>query len=312
MSRGATKGLHERSDMELTRRSLLTAIGAATVSGVTAPSTFGIAPVKRRGEPRMKLSLAAYSFRDYLSGSAKSMNMEDFVDLAATYPLDAVEPTSYYFEEPVTRDYLRRYQRRAFLNGLDVSGTAIGNTFTYPPGTQLRKEIDETKKWIERAADMGAPVIRIFAGSLEKGTNIMDARKWCLDAIQECCQFAGEHGVILALENHGGIVSTPDETLAIVKAVQSDWFGVNLDTGNFKGADPYAELARVAPYAVTVQVKTEISVKGGPRQPADFARIIDLLRKAGYRGYVALEYEGKEDAKTAVPRHLQNLRRLIS
>lgn len=259
----------------------------------------------------MKLSLAAYSFRDYLSGSAKSMNMEDFVDLAATYPLDAIEPTSYYFEEPVTRDYLRRYQRRAFLNGLDISGTAIGNTFTYPPGASLRKEIDEAKKWIERAADMGAPVIRIFAGSLEKGTSVADARKWCIDAIQECCRFAGEHGVILALENHGGIVSTPDETLAIVKAVQSDWFGVNLDTGGFHGPDPYGELAQLAPYAVTVQVKTEISVKGGHRQPADFARVIDLLKKVGYRGYVALEYEAKEDAKTAVPRHLQSLRRLI-
>jgi sugar phosphate isomerase/epimerase len=260
----------------------------------------------------MKLSLAAYSFRDYLSGSAKSMNMEDFVDLAATYPLDAIEPTSYYFEEPVTREYLKRYQRRAFLNGLDISGTAIGNTFTYPPGALLRKEVDDARKWIERAADMGAPVIRIFAGDLEKGTKVDDARKWCIDAIQECCQFAGEHGVILALENHGGIVSTPAETLAIVKAVQSDWFGVNLDTGNFSGPDPYGELEQVAPYAVTVQVKTEISVKGGPRQQADFARIIDLLKKVGYRGYVALEYEGKEDPKTAVPRHLQNLSRLIS
>ena len=298
--------------MELTRRSLLTAMGAATISGVSAPSTFGIEPIQRRGGPRMKLSLAAYSFRDYLAGSAKSMTMEDFADLAATYPLDAIEPTSYYFEKTATPEYFRRYQRRAFLNGLDVSGTAIGNTFTYPPGPQLRKEIDDAKKWIERAADMQAPVIRIFAGDLEQGASVADARKWCIDAIQECCQFAGEHGVILALENHGGIVSTPDETLAIVKAVQSDWFGINLDTGNFHGPDPYEDLARVTPYVVTVQVKTEISIKGGPSQQADFARIVGLLKKAGYRGYLALEYEGKEDPKTAVPRHLQTLRGLIS
>jgi sugar phosphate isomerase/epimerase len=298
--------------MELTRRSLLTAIGAVTLSGVSAPAIPAIEPVIRKGGPRMKLSLAAYSFRDYLSGSAKSMTMEDFADLAATYPLDAIEPTSYYFEETVTPEYFRRYQRRAFLNGLDISGTAIGNTFTYPPGPRLRKEIEATRKWIERAACMGAPVIRIFAGSLEKGSSISDARKWCVDAIQECCQFAGEHGVILALENHGGIVSTPDETLAIVKAVQSDWFGVNLDTGNFHGPDPYEDLARVAPYAVTVQVKTEIAPNGGPRREADFARIVGLLKKVGYRGYIALEYEGKEDAKTAVPRYLDTLSRLIS
>lgn len=260
----------------------------------------------------MKLSLAAYSFRDYLTGPKKSMTMEGFVDLAATYPLDAIEPTSYYFEESAGPDYYRRYQRRAFLNGLDISGTAIGNTFTYPPGPQLQKEIDSAKKWIVRASEMGAPVIRIFAGDLESGNTMADARKWCIDAIRECCEFAGQHGVILALENHGGIVSTPEETLAIVKAVESDWFGINLDTGNFHGPDPYEELAQVAPYTVTVQVKTEISVKGGPRKEADYSRIIDLLKKSGYRGYVALEYEGKEDAKTAVPRHLQALRGLIS
>jgi sugar phosphate isomerase/epimerase len=298
--------------MGLTRRSLLTAIGAVTISGVSAPAIPAIEPVTRKGGPRMKLSLAAYSFRDYLSGAAKSMTMEDFADLAATYPLDAIEPTSYYFDETATLEYFRRYQRRAFLNGLDISGTAIGNTFTYPPGPRLRKEIDDTRKWIERAACMGAPVIRIFAGSLEKGSSIADARKWCVDAIQECCQVAGEHGVMLALENHGGIVSTPDETLAIVKAVQSDWFGVNLDTGNFRGPDPYEELARVAPYAVTVQVKTEIAPKGGPRQEADFSRIVGLLKKVGYRGYIALEYEGREDARTAVPRYLDTLSRLIS
>lgn len=298
--------------MELTRRSLLTAIGAVTISGVYAPAIPAIEPVTRKGGPRMKLSLAAYSFRDYLSGSSKSMTMEDFADLAATYPLDAIEPTSYYFEETATAEYFRRYQRRAFLNGLDISGTAIGNRFTYPPGPQLHKEIEGTRKWIERAAYMGAPVIRIFAGSLERGTSIADARKWCIDAIQECCQFAGEHGIILALENHGGIVSTPDETLAIVQAVQSDWFGVNLDTGNFHGPDPYDDLARVAPYAVTVQVKTEIAPKGMPRQEADFARIVGLLKNVGYRGYIALEYEGKEDPKTAVPRYLDALSRLIS
>lgn len=288
--------------MYLTRRSFLRVAGTAAA----------IDPIRRRGSSHMKLSLAAYSFREYLAGPKKSMTLEDFVDLCADYSLDAVEPTSYYFPEPVTPEYLQRLRRRAFLLGLEISGTAIGNTFTHPPGPELDKQIAHTKKWIDHASQLGAPVIRIFAGNLQKGTTEADARKWCIDAIHQCCQYAGQHGIILALENHGGIVSSADQILSIVREVQSEWFGVNLDTGNFRSADPYQDLARIAPYAVTVQVKTEISGPGGTRGAADMGRIISLLKAAAYRGFVALEYEAKEDPKTAVPRHLRELRKLIS
>ncbi len=293
--------------MDCSRRRFMMTAAAAGFAGVAGTPASAIDPVRRHGEPRMKLSLAGYSFRDYLQGPRKSMSYEDFVDLAAGYPLDAIEPTAYYFPEPVTKDYLHRYRHRAFLLGLSISGTAVGNTFTYPPGPQLDKEIAHVKMWVDHALELGAPVIRIFAGSLQKGTTEEQARKWAVAAIEQCCEYAGERGITLALENHGGIVSTPQQTLAIVKEVKSEWFGINLDTGNFRGADPYAELAMVAPYAVNVQIKTEID-----NRPADLAREIDLLKKAGYRGYIALEYEGKEDPKTAVPRHLATLRKLIS
>jgi sugar phosphate isomerase/epimerase len=260
----------------------------------------------------MKLSLAAYSFREYLAGPKRSMTMDDFVDLCAQYNLDGTEPTSYYFPDPVTPEYCRRLRKRAFLQGLGISGTAIRNTFTYPPGPELDREIAHVKKWVDHSADLGAPVIRIFAGNLQKGTTEAQARRWCIDAIQQCCEYAGQRGVILALENHGGIVTTADQLVSIVKEVRSEWFGVNWDSGNFRGPDPYEELAKAAPYAVTAQIKTEISPNGGPKVEADLGRAVGILKSAGYRGFVALEYEAKEDPKTAVPRHLQQLRKLIS
>jgi sugar phosphate isomerase/epimerase len=259
----------------------------------------------------MKLSLAAYSFRAALAGPQKSMTLDDFVDLASTYDLEAIEPTSYYFPEPATPEYCRRLRRHALLQGLAISGTAVGNTFTHPKGPQLEKEIDHVKRWVDLAAELHAPTIRIFAGNLQKGTSEADARRWCVDAIHRACEYAGTRGIILALENHGGIVSTPDQLLAIVREVQSPWFGVNLDTGNFHGADPYAELARVAPYVVVVQVKTEMSSAGGPRREADLARVVKLLRDVNYRGFVALEYEADADPRQAVPKYLQQLRKLI-
>jgi sugar phosphate isomerase/epimerase len=291
------------------RRDFLTHAAAWPALAVPLPS---IDPIKRAGGPRMKLSLAAYSFRAALSGPKKSMTLDDFVDLASTYDLEGVEPTSYYFPDPPTAAYCRSLRRHAFVQGLAISGTAVRNTFTYPPGPQLDKEIEHVKRWIDLAAELHAPSIRIFAGDLQKGTSEDDARKWCIDAIHRACEHAATRGVFLALENHGGIVSTPDQLLAIVRNVTSDWFGVNLDTGNFHGADPYADLARVAPYAVVVQVKSEITAGSGPKQEADLGRLVKILRDVNYRGFVTLEYEGERDAGQTVPRYLRELRKLIA
>ena len=285
----------------LTRRSFLT----------TSALALGIDPIKRHGAARMKLSVAAYSFRSLLSGSKKSMTLDDFIDRAAEWDVDAVEPTSYYFPDPPTPEYCRHLRRHAFLLGLGISGTAIRNTFTYPPGPQLDKEIAHVKRWIDLAVDLGAPTIRIFAGDLQKGTTEDQARQWCIQAIQQCCDYAAPRGVILALENHGGIVSTVDQLLAIVTAIKSDWFGVNWDSGNFRSADPYADLAKAAPYAVVAQIKSDVS-PNGVVQPADLARVIGILRTSGYRGFVALEYEGEDDPLVAVPRYLAELRPLVA
>jgi sugar phosphate isomerase/epimerase len=197
-------------------------------------------------------------------------------------------------------------RRRAFLQGLTVSGTAIGNTFTHPPGPKRDEQMAYTKQWIDRAVALGAPTIRIFAGDVQKGTTEAQARQWCLEAIREACAYAAPRGVILALENHGGIVTTADQLLSIVKEVDSEWFGVNWDSGNFRSADAYAELAAIAPYAVTAQIKAKIGSPDGSK-PADWKRVIGILRDRGYRGWVALEYEEEEDAKTAVPRLLGEL-----
>jgi sugar phosphate isomerase/epimerase len=132
-----------------------------------------------------------------------------------------------------------------------------------------------------------------------------------IECIKQSVEYAGKKGVILALENHGGITATPDQLLKLVKAVDSPWFGVNLDTGNFHTDDPYGDLAKLVPYAVNVQVKTEISRRGQKKEPADLAKFIEMLRKSRYSGYVVLEYEAPEDPIKAIPEHIKALRKLI-
>ena len=112
--------------------------------------------------------------------------------------------------------------------------------------------------------------------------------------------------------NHGGITANIEQMLTLVRAVKSEWFGVNLDTGNFHTQDPYADLARLAPYAVVVQLKTEIQRAGKKPEEADLKRLLGMLRAVNYRGYVALEHEAAEEPKSAVPKYIDILRKMIS
>lgn len=286
-------------------------LGGLAVSPTPARA---IPPIGRTRPSHLKLSIAAYSYRDQLTGkSSPKMDMFDFVSLAADMGLDAVEPTSYYFPPDVDSEYLHRLKQHAFTLGLDISGTAIGNNFCLPPGPKRDEELAHTRTWIDRAAELDAPVIRIFAGSVPKGATEAQAVGWAIDGIKESLPHAAKKGITLALENHGGITATPAQILKLVKAVDGPNFGVNLDTGNFHGADPYAEIAELAPYAVNVQVKTEILRKGAKaKEEADLARLIAILREARYSGYVVLEYEAKEDPMSSIPRHIKTLRGLIS
>ncbi len=294
--------------MQLSRRDWFL---TSTAAALAIPSPLSaIEPIQRVGKPSIKLSMAAYSFRQMLDLKKKTVTLFDFIDLAATYPLDAVELTAYYFEK-TTPEYLADIKGRCTRLGLDVSGTAVGNNFCLTDADLHKEQIEMVKKWCEHTSFLGGKTIRIFAGGIKKGQDEEAARKQCIAAIEETCAYAGKYGIYLALENHGGITATPTQMLALIEAVKSPWFGINFDSGNFHSDDPYADLVKIAPYAVVSQMKTEIVRSGGKREEADFGRMIEILRKANFRGYVALEYEAAEDPKTGVPKALAALRKAL-
>jgi sugar phosphate isomerase/epimerase len=281
-----------------------------------------IEPFNRQGPPRLRLSLAAYSFRQYFKDGrdkaeaqtdpAKQIDLFQFIDFCAAHNCEGAELTSYYFPPNTDQEFLLKLRRHAFLRGVTLSGTAVGNTFTHPQGAERQSAIALVKKWVDHAAVMGAPHIRIFAGSTPRGLNPAEAKTFCITAIEECAKFAGEKGIFLGLENHGGIVAEPKELLEIVRAINSPWVGINLDSGNFHTDDPYRDFELCAPYAVNVQIKSEIRRRRGGTEPADLKRMIDILRKANYQGFVALEYEAAPDPWKEVPVLLKQLRELLA
>jgi len=285
---------------------------------ITGTATALGAPFERPGKPNIRLSLAAYSFRTFFKYQKNNtrevknqpMDLFKFIDFCADHGCDGTELTSYFFRHDVTNKYLTDLRRHAFLRGVDISGTAVGNNFSLPKGEKRNTQIAYVKKWIDHAAVLGAPHIRVFAGREAKGVDRKQADQWAIDCLRECCDYAAKHGIFLGIENHDSIGSA-QTLINFVKAVDHPWFAVNLDSGNFRTADPYSDFSASAPYAVNVQLKVELKI-GQERKPADLQRLITLLKQANYQGYVVLEYEAAEDPYMAIPPLLSKLKKFLS
>lgn len=301
----------------LSRRHLLAGLAVAAAGTRLTTATD---PIKRPGSPRFQLGLAAYGFRKFFAwmkgkpqqpaDASKALTISSFIDLTADFGCDGAELTAYFFDPATTADDLLSLRRQAYLRGLAICGTAVGNRFTLPTGPALEAEIADVKTWIDQTAMLGSSHLRVFAGVTAKELTDEEAFRQCVASLETCCDYAASKGVMLGLENHGGIVATADGLLKLVRAVKSPWLGVNLDTGNFCTVDPYADLARCAPYAVNVQYKVEIQrgSREARKEPANAARVVKILRDSGYQGFLTLEYEAAEDPFEAVPRHLEELR----
>jgi sugar phosphate isomerase/epimerase len=303
------------------RRQILRHIALATSTLVANPLARAIAPMPRKGNSRTLLSLAAYSLRNHFGGPLANgsdkpaaeppFTMFSFLDYCADNHCAGAELTSYFFPKSVDNTYLANVRKHAFLKGIAISGTAIGNNFSLEKGPKRDEEIAKCKTWIDRASILGAPHIRVFAGH-NKNIAREEADKLVVEALEECAEYAGSKGIFLGIENHDAIGSA-EHLLKLIANVKSPWLGVNLDSGNFRTPDPYEDFERCLPYAVNVQLKTEIRPDGQKTpQPANLQKFVSLIKASGYQGFVALEYEATESPLSAIPPVLSQLRSLLA
>ena len=266
----------------------------ATGLGLSSTSAHGQAPIKRMTRPRLKTALNAYSFsgplRSGADGPPASMTLFDVLEFCAEQDFDALDPTGYFFPgyPKVPSDkYIAKFKKRAFELGLDISGTGIRNNFATSDKAVRAADVRLAKEWIEVAAKLGAPVIRLFAGQEDEGSNRKEVAKWMAEDLRTCAEYGEKYGVLVGVQNHGDFLKTADQTIGMVKMVNSDWLGVILDTGNFHN-DPYNEIAAVLPYTVNFQVKESPYGKDS-KVRLDLDRLVKIVRDAGYRGYLPIE-----------------------
>ncbi len=276
-------------------------------------------------EPARKphFAVATYSFWQFRNRDLRDLGT--CIDLAAAMGFDAVEPLHRQMtdESPA---YLQQLKRRAFLNGISLCGFSTHQGFLSPNKEVRQKNVDHTIKCLELCYAMGIPTMRVNTGTWGTSRNFdelmknrgieppregytdEDGFKWVIDGLTACLKTAEKCGVTMGLENHWGLGRTAEGVLRVVEAIDSPWLRVTMDTGNFL-EDPYDKLAKLAPKAVLVQAKTYLGGGLWYTLDLDYTRIAKLLREHKYNGYISLEFEGKEDPKTAIPKSLEMLRK---
>lgn len=269
-----------------------------------------------------RIGVSTYSFWQFRNEALR--DIETCINHAADMGFDAVELLHVQMQD-TSPAYLQRIKRHAFLRGLDLCGFSTHQGFLSPDAEVRQKNIDHTIHCIELAYQLGIPTMRVNTGrwgtskdfdelmknrGLEpplEGYKDEDGYPWVIDSLKKCLDAAERRGVLLGLENHWGLGRTPEGVLRIVDAIQSPWLQVTLDTGNFL-EDPYEKLEAIASKTVYVQAKTYYGGGLWYELDLDYARIAAMLRRHGYRGYVALEFEGREDPLVAIPKSLALLR----
>jgi sugar phosphate isomerase/epimerase len=271
---------------------------------------------------RHRIAVSTYSFWQFKN--AELRDIEKCLDLTADMGFDAVEILHRQMtdESPAT---LQRLKQRAFRNGLALVGFSTHQGFLSPDPAIRQKNVDHTIRCIELSYALGIPTMRVNTGTWGTSKNFDELMKnrgieppkpghtdeeafgWVCEGLQACLKAAEKCGVTLGLENHWGLGRTPEGVLRVVEAVKSPWLQVTLDTGNFL-EDPYDRLELLAPKTVLVQAKTYYGGGMWYTLDLDYPRIAALLRKHAYRGYVSLEFEGKENPLTAIPKSLAMLR----
>lgn len=278
----------------------------------------------------MKLSVSSYSF-----ARMPGITLFDAMRHAKELGFEAIElvDATKHCGDASPEDFCCSLGEEAKRLGLTVSCYTFGADFLR---NDTRAEIERVKKEVALAALTGAAFVRHDAASVSGIFRSFDAALPTLaTACREVAAYAQTLGIRTMVENHGFFCQDSDRVERLFRAVDHPNFSLLTDIGNFLCADedPVTAVSRVAPYAAYVHVKDFHVKSGSGDDPGEFffqsrggnylrgsiighgnvpvRQCLQALKRAGYKGWVALEYEGNEDVLTAIRISKQNLERFI-
>jgi sugar phosphate isomerase/epimerase len=291
----------------------LAGIGTVVIPGLKNQEIRDISGVQSGKPDGLKISLNAYSFDKPLRGG--SMTIDNLLEYCAGKGFDGVDLTGYYFPgypAVPSDEFIYNVKKKAFRSGLGISGTGVKNDFTWSDAGKRAGEKQLVKDWIIVAEKLGAPILRIFAGTLSKENFSWDERaKWIADDIRECAAFGKSHGVMVALQNHNDFLKTSSEVAKMLTLIGSEWCGLLLDIGSYHTPDPYIDIASNSKYAISWQLKEKVFING-VQEDTDYSKIISIVRQCGYRGYLPLETLGEGDPASKVDLLFKKVKAIIN
>ncbi|HSR16208.1 MAG TPA: sugar phosphate isomerase/epimerase family protein [Gemmatimonadales bacterium] len=274
----------------LTRRDFV-----ARSAGVVAASA--LFPFPSRQAPLFKISLAQWSLHRALG--SKQLDHLDFARVARQeFGIEAIEYVNSFFRDRA-RDaaYLAEMNRRAADQGVyqhlimcDGEGR-LGD----PDPARRTTAVENHHKWVEAAKTLGCATIRVNAAS--EGS-FGEQQRLAADGLRRLCEFADGHGINVIVENHGGLSSHGDWLAGVMKLVDHPRVGTLPDFGNFYEYDRYQGVADLMPWARAVSAKSHAFDADGNETTKDYRRLLRIVRDAGFRSWIGIEYEGD-----ALPEH---------
>ena len=314
--------------MTMLRRDFHRLAGTAAVASLASVSRphLSLAQADSGARTTNPIGLSTYSLWRFKNEPFK--DVAKCIDYASEVGFDGVEILLYQISqtEMLSNAACQALKRLAFLAGLSLYGMSTHQGFVSPDPEVRRTNVELTIGQIELCYKLGIPTMRVNTGrwgtskdfdqlmanrGIEPplpGYTEDDGFPWVIEALERCLPTAERCGVVLGLENHWGLGLTPQGVLRIVNAINSPYLQVTLDTGNFL-EDPYEKLEMLAPKTVLLQAKTYYGGGEWYELDLDYQRIGAMMRRHQYRGWVSLEFEGKEEYATAIPKSLELLRK---
>jgi len=264
------------------------------------PSILKASTLPTKGE--LMISVAQWSWHKSLF--AKEMTNLDFAAKARSMEIGAIEYVSVFFDGKVKENaYLEELNMRAADNDVKQLLIMVDGEGNLGDSDAAKRDtaVENHKKWLEAAKTLGCHSIRVNAAGHGSYDEVHDN---AIDGLGKLASMAKPYDLNVIVENHGGYSSDGNWLSSVIGKVGMDNCGTLPDFGNFciertddgcaNEYDRYKGVKQLMPFAKAVSAKTHDFNDKGYEIHTDFKKMLGIVKKAGYTGYVGIEYEGNK------------------